>query len=302
MSRTPRSSAELAVPAVVMATIAWGLGPLMVRAMDVSGYTTALYRMLLGTPTMIVAARVFGRPLRLDDLKRCVLPGCFFGGSMVMGFSAVRSTSIANATLIGSLTPALLLMGASRLVGERSDPKRLPWALLALSGLAVVILSGSNTDGAALSGDLMAVVNLCCFTMYFLILKKRRNDGMDGWAFLAGVFLVGSIVIAPFCVVMGDDTLSIGWSDVGYLSLMVAGPGLIGHGLVSWASKQLPVTTMSLLTLGSPVVSVFGGWLIYDQHLGWPQVLGAVMVLGGLAGSVWERSPKGVAVVLEPAE
>ena len=302
MSDARRNSAELAVPAVVLATVAWGLGPLMVRAMDVSGYTTALFRMLLGTPAMIVAARLFGRPLRLVDLKACVLPGCFFGGSMVMGFTAIRSTSIANATLIGALTPALLLMGANRLVGERSDLRRLPWALVALSGLAVVILSGSNTDGAALSGDLFAAGNLLCFTFYFLILKKRRNAGMDGWAFLAGVFVVGSVVITPFCVVMGDDTLSITWKDLGFLTLMVAGPGLVGHGLISWASKHIPVTTTSLLTLGSPVVSVFGGWLVYEQHLGWAQVVGAVMVLGGLAGSVWERAPKGVPVVLEPAE
>jgi drug/metabolite transporter (DMT)-like permease len=51
----------------------------------------------------------------------------------------------------------------------------------------------------------------------------------------------------------------------------------------------LPVTTTSLLTLGSPVVSVLGGWLIYDQHLGLLQVIGAAMVIGGLAGSVWDR-------------
>jgi drug/metabolite transporter (DMT)-like permease len=101
---------------------------------------------------------------------------------------------------------------------------------------------------------------------------------------------------------MGDDTLSITWKDLGFLSMMVAGPGLVGHGLISWASKHIPVTTTSLLTLGSPVVSVFGGWLVYEQHLGWAQVVGAVMVLGGLAGSVWERTPKGVPVVLEPAE
>jgi drug/metabolite transporter (DMT)-like permease len=71
---------------------------------------------------------------------------------------------------------------------------------------------------------------------------------------------------------------------------MVAGPGLVGHGLISWASRHIPVTTTSLLTLGSPVISVFGGWLVYDQHLGVAQVLGAAFVLGGLAGSVWDRS------------
>lgn len=302
MTDSSRRGADLAIPAIVVATVAWGLGPLMVRAMDVSGFTTALFRMWLGTPAMFVAARLFGRPLRWIDLRTCILPGCFFGGSMMMGFVAVRETSIANATLIGALTPAILLLGANRLVGERSDAKRLPFAVVAFVGLAVVILAGADTDGASLTGDLCAAINVCCFTVYFLTLKRRRNEGMDGWTFLAGVFVVGTIVITPFCVIMGADTTAVSWSDLGYVVAMVAGPGLVGHGLISWASRHVPVTTTSLLTLGSPVISVFGGWLVYDQHLGVAQVFGAVLVLGGLAGSVWDRGPSANSLVVEPAE
>ena len=70
---------------------------------------------------------------------------------------------------------------------------------------------------------------------------------------------------------------------------MVLAPGWVGHGLISWASRHLPVTTTSLLTLGSPVVSVLGAWLIYDQQLGLVQVFGALLVIAGLAGTVWDR-------------
>ena len=109
---------------------------------------------------------------------------------MVMGFMAVRATSIANATLIGALTPALILLGLNRLVGERSDLKRLPFAVIAFAGLAMVILAGSSTDGASLHGDIWAAINVTSFTVYFMILKRRRNEGIDGWSFLAGVFIV----------------------------------------------------------------------------------------------------------------
>ena len=81
-----RQSADWAIPAVVLATVAWGRGPLMVRAMDGSGDTTALFRMWLGAPAMVVAARLFGRPVRVADVRTCVLHGCFFGGSMMLGF------------------------------------------------------------------------------------------------------------------------------------------------------------------------------------------------------------------------
>lgn len=284
-----RRSREIAVPVVMLATVAWSTGPLLVRGMHVSGYTTAFYRMWVGALMMIVMARLLGRPLTWAVFKRVMLPGAFFGASMTMGFQAVHATSIANATLIGSLTPALLLLGVNRFVGERSDTKRVPFAILAIGGLVVLVLSGSSNDGAAISGDLWALSNLVCFTAYFVILKRLRNDNVDGWSFLAGAFLMGAIVVTPVCLLVSDDLGGLVASDWWRIIAMGVGPGIVGHGLITWASRHLPVTTTSLLTLGSPVLTCIGGWIVFDQQLVAGQMLGAAMVLGGLVGSVWDR-------------
>jgi len=285
-----RESNDVAVPAVLLAVVAWGLGPLMVRGMSVDGTTVALYRMWLGTPVMFVAARVWGQPMTLAVLKKCVVPGVFFGLSMMFGFQAARTTSIAAATLISHLTPALMVLGLGRLLGERTELRRLPFAFVSLFGLVLVVLVGSNSDGASLRGDFYALVNVACWTVYFIILKRTRDAGIDGWTFLSGVFLVGSIVITPWCLVASDDLTSVNAKDYLLLAGMILGPGLVGHGLVTWASRHLDATVTSLLTLLGPVVSVVGAWLIYDQSLGWNKVIGAAMVLGGLAGTVWGRS------------
>ncbi len=285
-----RESNDVAVPAVLLAVVAWGLGPLMVRGMSVDGTTVALYRMWLGTPVMFVAARVWGQPMTLAVLKKCVVPGVFFGLSMMFGFQAARTTSIAAATLISHLTPALMVLGLGRLLGERTELRRLPFAFVSLFGLVLVVLVGSNSDGASLKGDFYALVNVTCWTVYFIILKRTRDAGIDGWTFLSGVFLVGSITITPWCLLASDDLTAVGAKDYLLLAGMIAGPGLVGHGLVTWASRHLDATVTSLLTLLGPVVSVVGAWLIYDQSLGWSKVIGAAMVLGGLAGTVWGRS------------
>jgi len=278
-----------AIPLIVLAVFAWGVGPLFVRGMDVSGTTTAFYRMWLGVPVMYLAARLWGEPLRWSSLRTSLVPGVLFGSSMMLGFEAVRQTSVAAATLIGQLTPAMLLLGLGRFVGERPDPRRLPFAVLAFGGLAVVVLTGADTAGSSLKGDLFALVNVLCFTVYFILLKRRRNAGVDSWTFLSGVFLVGAIVISPWCIATSDDIWAMGTHDYLFVTCMVFGPGVVGHGLITWATRHVPATTTSLLTLMSPVVSVVGAWLIYDQTLGAGTVVGAILVLGGLAGSVWDR-------------
>ena len=44
----------------------------------------------------------------------------------------------------------------------------------------------------------------------------------------------------------------------------------------------------SLLTLVQPVLSTLSAWWLYDERLVPVQLLGAVVVLVGLAGIVWE--------------
>ena len=273
----------------MLATVAWSIGPLLVRSMHVSGYSTAFYRMWVGAPMMIVMARLVGRPLDWKTFKLTIVPGIFFGCSMMMGFQAVHYTSIANATLIGSLTPALLLLGVNRFVGERSDPRRVPFAVVALAGLAVLVLSGASKEGAGIRGDVWAAANLMCFTSYFVLLKKRRDQNIDGWAFLAGAFFVGAIVNTPVYFIMSPD---VGWlvaSDWVRIVAMGLGPGIVGHGLITWASRHLQVTIVSLLTLGSPVLTVIGAWIVFDQQLVAGQIVGGLLVVGGLVGTVWDR-------------
>jgi drug/metabolite transporter (DMT)-like permease len=269
-----------------LAVFAWGVGPLIVRGLGVDVFAFTLYRMAVAIPVMWLAARLAGERVDAAVMRVCVVPGVLFGGSMLVGFASIRATSIAHATLIGALVPAVVLLGAGRLVGEPTDRSRVPHAVLALVGLALVILTGASSSGASLGGDVLAVINLAMFTLYFLVMKNVRNAGVGSWAFLAGVFVVGTAVVAPVCLLASDDLTSMRSTDWLLVTAMIVGPGLVGHGLMTWASAHLPIATSSLLTLASPVISTLGAWIIYDQRLGWWQVVGAALVLVGLAGVV----------------
>ena len=207
---TPARRADPAVVAACIAILAWGAGPVLIRGMSADAYAITFFRMALAVPVMFVAARVAGEKVTGEILRMCLVPGILFGGGMLLGFAAFRSTSIANATLIGALTPAIVLLGAGRFVGERTDRSRLPFAFVSVAGMALVVLAGSSSSGASLRGDLLAVLNLFTFTAYFVMMKGVRNKGVGSWAFLAGVFAIGTCVVAPVCAVLTDDLGAVG--------------------------------------------------------------------------------------------
>jgi drug/metabolite transporter (DMT)-like permease len=273
--------------AVAIAVFAWGCGPLAVRAVTASGLTVAFWRLWIAVPiTWLVSSVVARQPVTRQVLRVSAPAGALFGAGLAVGFAAFKATSIANATLISSLQPLLVLVVAGPLFGERITRRKLGAAAVSLAGVTLVILGATATSGASLRGDLLAVVNLVGYTAYFLEVKRRRNAGVPSWAFLTAMVLWAAITITPIALLWSSDLDAVGGWDWFWLLVMVLLPGLAGHGLMTWAQRYVDVTVSSLLTLGSPVVSVIGAWIFFDQELVPLQILGAALVLAGLAGLV----------------
>lgn len=300
----PATGVHLA--AVAVAVFAWGCGPLMVRAVSGSGLTVAFWRLWIAIPiTWLVSARVARQPLTRPVLRSSALAGALFGAGLAVGFAAFKATSIANATLIGALQPLLVLLVAAPLFGERITRRKVVTAGVSLAGVSLVILGAASTSGASLWGDFLAAVNLLLYAAYFLEVKRRRNAGVPSWSLLTGIIVWAAVTLTPVALLLSPDLGSVDGWDLFWLVMMVLVPGLAGHGLMTWAQRYVDVTVSSLLTLGSPVVATVGAWIFYDQSLVPMQVLGAVLVIAGLAGLVLgqtsrSRTAPGPAAPAEP--
>lgn len=284
-----------ALLAVAVAVTAWGFGPLLVNGISASATTVVFWRMWVAQPVMIGMAYLTGGRMSWGLLRRSFITGVCFAATIMLGFTSFRETSIVNATLIPALQPALILLVAGRLFGERRTRTELGFAALALGGAVVVVL-GASSDGASLYGDMLAVGNLVLFTVYFLLSKHHRNQDVHTWSWIASVFLVAAVCVTPWCLLTSHDLGGMVGTDWLWLVLLVLGPGVVGHGLMTWAHAHLDVTLTSLLSLGNPVISTIGAWAIFSQALSLSQVAGAIVVLIALGAIVRkQRSDRALA-------
>ena len=290
---------DLPVLAAVVSVLAWGSGPLMTRAMSVPTPTLVFYRLAIGAPLMIVIAYRTGGRCTLALTKRTAIPGIFFGLSMLTGYASVKLTSIANATLKTTMQPALVLLVAPRLIGEQWRLKRVSLAGVAFAGVSIVVLAAASTSGASVEGDLLAGVNVVIWTTYFLMAKHLRNSGMHSWTLLAYVFSWASVVVVPWTLLSHSDLGAMNTKDWILVIVMSLIPGILGHGLMTWAQRHIDVTLASLLGLASPVISTIGAWIIFDQRLRPLQIVGACIVLGALAALL--RSYRGSSISIDDA-
>lgn len=264
--------------AVSMAVLAWGFGPLFVKGIDAPAPTIVLWRVLIGTAIAIAFAYLMGGRLTVRLLVISFPAGVCLGLSFVFGYASFQETSIVNATLIPALQPVLILLLAARLFGERRSAFELTFAALAFVGVIVVVVEASSA-GATLEGNAFAVLNLLVFTTYFMIGKRIRADDVNAWALLAAVFVGSMVVVVPWALISSHDLGALQGSDWVLLLCLVLLPGMVGHGLMTWAHRYVDVSVTSMMTLANPVISIVGAWIIYDQALSASQLVGGALVL-----------------------
>ena len=144
-------------------------------------------------------------------------------------------------------------------------------------------LAAASTSGASLGGDLMAAANVVVWVAYFIMAKRRRVDGVDGWSFLAAVFCWAAVAVVPFGLVVSNDLGAMTGKDWVFVLCMALGPGVVGHGLMTWSQSHLDVTLASILGLLGPVISTALAWAVFGESLTPVQMLGGAVVIGSLA-------------------
>ena len=280
----------------------WGAASVLAKSADrIDGLTLAFHRLWVGAAAMVVIYTLRGGRLRLRLLLAALPAGIAFGADIVLFFTAVKHTTVANATMISALQPALVLFVARTLFGERVRGTDVGWTAIALVGVGIVVFGSSTTPSWSAFGDLLAVACLFAWTAYFVFGKQARAH-LDAVEFVTAMSVVAFLVIACVALGAGQD-LSVPdggtWAIILVLGL---GTGGIGHFLINWAHGHAPLVLTSLLTLLIPVVAMAGAALFLGEEVVPAQVLGAGVVLGALAVLVWRRQPEAPDLPLEVAE
>ena len=138
--------------AVFAAVLVWSFGPIITLSIGVSINTTIFYRVIFWPPLLYVIAKSLKVPITKHVMKITFWPGIFFGLSTISGFTAMKVTSIANATIIGNVSTAMVLFVAPKFLGERIRFVQVVLAAVSFAGICAIVF-GANGSGGFLKKD-----------------------------------------------------------------------------------------------------------------------------------------------------
>jgi drug/metabolite transporter (DMT)-like permease len=294
-TQQPAAATGLGTAAVVAAVVCWGLGNVLVKYIRLPGLALAFDRMALGAVVWSLVLFAAGRRLSWRALRIAAPGGVAFGVDVALFFSSLKHTSVADASVITALQPALVFLVAGRLFGERLSRRIVAWTGVAVCGVVVAVVASASTAGRTLGGDVLAAISLLAWAWYFVASKQARQQ-LTALEYQACMTIVAACVIAPVALLRPHDLVVPDAATAGWVLVMVCVPGG-GHLLVNWAHRYATITLASTLTLGIPVIGALGAAALLGETLTGLQLAGIAVALVALALLV-RRPPPAVAPVV----
>lgn len=234
---------------------------------------------------------------------RAVAGGVLLGLHFGTWLPSLAFTSIAASTTIVTTTPVWvgLILWVTR--GERPSALTALGGAIAIAGGAAVALGdveGLGSGSNPLLGNALAVVAAVTYSGHLLLGQEVQRRGLGLWRWTTIVAAVGALTVAPLVVLTapGEGPFPARfWLAV--VALCVVSQ-LIGHSSLTWSTRWLSPTLVAVAILLEPVLASAGAAVLYDEVPGAVVLLGALVLVVGVALTTLAERPGVPTVADEP--
>ena len=191
-----------------------------------------------------------------------------------------------NVSLIVCLTPLITaLMVGWIYPAERLNRKGLYGSLLAMLGMALVVFNGNFILKLSPLGDALALAACLCWASYSLIIKNLQAK-YGSMLITRKVFAYGLLTIIPHLLINGINTDAllnggaVVWGNILALGCVASMLCFLGW---NWCLKRIGVVRATNFIYLNPVITMITSVLVLNERVTWMAILGAALILGGLA-------------------
>ena len=271
---------------IVVGVLGISLSSIFVKFSQAPSAVTAACRLLWTvfflTPVVVgkpaVRRELLGTPPKLVWLS--ILSGLFLAIHFVVWFESLQHTSVASSTTIVCTEVIWVCLGFCLFLGGKLSWKATAAIVVTLAGSVLIALSDSGS-GAQLYGDILALLAAIAVAVYTLIGRVVREK-LSTTVYTYMVYTACAGVLLITCFAQGHNLFAYGWSAVIVGALLAVFSTILGHSIFSWCLKYFSPAFVSASKLCEPVVAAAFAAFLFDQMPGWIQILGGILILGGV--------------------
>jgi drug/metabolite transporter (DMT)-like permease len=296
---------KLALTEGITAGVLFGTAAILIRFLqNLSAFYIAFWRLIIASLTLAVILIIFGKSFNFNlvrkNLKELFILSFFLSLHFIFFISAVKDTTILNATVLVNTTPIFSMFVSSFLF--KLKPSRLAILGLTISFLGVcviayteTIMANANTQSEIFSGnlkgDLEAVLAALVESFYLNYGRKIRNQ-MTILSTMFPIYMLTAVIVGVLSIPVTNKILTLPTETAIILPLVGLGilPTAIAHTLYFSSLSNLKSFETATMALLEPVGATFLGMVLFQEIPQYLFVFGAALILLGIIFIVKEKS------------
>jgi drug/metabolite transporter (DMT)-like permease len=216
------------------------------------------------------------------------------GFYQLLFLAGVARTSVANSSLIFGCTPVAVAILASIVGHDRLTTARWAGAALSFGGIYTLVGLRARVSSETLLGDAMIFGAMICWSIYSVVaqplLRKHSPLVVTGWAMIVGT--------AMYLLVVGAAVLDTNWSAISATSwMLMAASSLLAlaFSYIVWytAVQKIGSARTAVYSNLTPIVAMIVAALWLGEQITRVQLLGAALILSGIAITRWAPAQPG---------
>ena len=296
---------KLALTEGIIAGVLFGTAAIFIRFLqNLDAFSIAFWRLIIACLTLAMILMVFGKSFSLNlvkkNLKDILILSFFLSLHFIFFISAVKDTTILNATVLVNTSPIFSMFVSSFIF--KLKPSRLAILGLTISFIGVCVIAytetiTANANGSPgifssnLKGDLEAVLAALVESFYLNYGRKIRNQ-MTILSTMFPIYVLTAVIVGVLSIPATNKILTLPAEIAIVLALVGLGilPTAIAHTLYFSSLSNLKSFETATMALLEPVGATVLGIILFQEIPQYLFVFGAALILLGIIFIVKEKS------------
>jgi len=291
---------KLALTEGITAGVLFGTAAVFIRFLEnLDAFYIAFWRLIIACVALALVLIVLGKSFNFSlvrkNLKELLILSFFLAIHFILFVSAVKDTTILNATVLVNTTPIFSMFVSSFLF--KLKPSRLAIVGLVISFIGVCVIGYAesvtgNVEGfsSSLKGDLEAVLAALVEAFYLNYGRKVRSQ-MTILSTMFPIYMLTAVIVGVLGIPVINKVLTFPTGVEVILPLVRLGifPTAISHTLYFSSLSNLKSFETATMALLEPIGATVLGIILFREIPASVFVLGAALILLGILFIVKEK-------------
>ncbi len=293
---------------LTIAVIALAFSPILTKLSEIELSPTATIFNRLWIATMITGcwqltktpAKFKQIPLSKSSfdvtLGLLILASLCATASAVLWAISLTQTSVASSTVLRSLTPLFISLGAWLILKQSFNRQFILGMILATIGGMTIGWDDLQLGTAHLLGDGIALFSAALHGANILIIGYLRDRDCTTNRVLLWRCACGTLMVLPVVCLTDTQILPISWSSWLIVIALAVICQTWGQGLLVYSLKQFSASFVGIFALLKPLITALLAWIIFAEAISVTSAIALVLISIGI---YWAKSSE--SLIPEPA-